>query len=57
VLPIDKVPGMHTWPFPNIPPELFEALSPDDKRLLEALTLVYLAHVQQRPRPSPITAD
>nr|WP_315528325.1 hypothetical protein [uncultured Achromobacter sp.] len=48
---------MHTWPFPNIPPELFEALSPDDKRLLEALTLVYLAHVQQRPRPSPITAD
>lgn len=48
---------MHTWPFPNIPPELFETLYSDDKRLLEALTLVYLAHVQQRQPPSPIAAD
>lgn len=48
---------MNTWPFPSIPPEAFEALSPAEKRLLEALTLVYLAHVQQRQRPSPATAD
>jgi hypothetical protein len=34
---------MHTWPFPNIPPDLFETLSSDEKRLLEAITLLVLA--------------
>lgn len=37
---------MHTWPFPNIPPKLFETLSDDERRTLEALTQTYLAHVE-----------
>jgi hypothetical protein len=51
----DKVRAMHTWPFPNIPPELFATLSDDERRTLEALTQTYLEHVahrQQRP-PTP----
>jgi hypothetical protein len=43
---------MHTWPFPNIPPELFETLSDDERTALEALTRTYLEQValrQQRP--------
>ena len=46
---------MHTWPFPNIPPALFDTLTDDERTTLEALTKTYLEHValrQQRP-PSP----
>ena len=46
---------MDTWPFPSIPPELFDTLTDDERAILEALTQTYLDHVavrQQRP-PSP----
>jgi hypothetical protein len=48
---------MHTWPFPNIPPELFETLSSDDKRLLEAITQLVLAEYLARRQRPPITID
>jgi len=45
---------MNTWPFPNIPPELFEALSDDERRTLEALTQIYLEHIAHRRQRPPI---
>ena len=48
---------MHTWPFPNIPPELFETLSDDEQRTLEALTQIYLAHIKLNQQRPPITND
>lgn len=43
---------MHNWPFPNVPPELFEMLTDDERRTLEALTQTYLEHVaHRRQRP------
>lgn len=39
---------MDTWPFPCIPPEAFEALTDNERHILEALTRTYLAHVAQR---------
>jgi hypothetical protein len=42
---------METWPYPNIPPELFETLTDDEWIILEALTQTYLEHVAQRQRP------
>lgn len=51
----DTVSAMETWPYPNIPPELFDTLTDDERTTLEALTKIYLEHValrQQRP-PSP----
>ncbi len=48
---------MHKWPFPNIPPEIFETLSDDNKRLLEALTQVTLAELLARQHRPPITND
>lgn len=39
---------MDTWPLPNIPPELFDTLTDDERRTLEALTQTYLAHVELR---------
>jgi len=48
---------MHTWPFPNIPPELFEALSDDERTTLEALTQTYLDHVARRQQRPPTPDD
>jgi hypothetical protein len=48
---------MDTWPFPNIPPKLFEALSDDDKRLLEAITQLVLAEYVARRQRTPIPND
>jgi hypothetical protein len=48
---------MHTWPFPNIPPELFETLTDDERRTLEALTQTYLEHVAHRQQRPPVAND
>lgn len=53
----DRVSVMHTWPFPGIPPELFETLTADERRTLEALTQTYLEHVAQRQQRPPVTND
>lgn len=37
---------MNYWPFHNIPPEYFAALSEIDRALLEAITLTYLAKIE-----------
>lgn len=47
---------MDTWPFPRIPPEAFEALTDDERHILEALTQTYLEHVALRQQ-RPLTAD
>lgn len=46
---------MQIWPYPNIPPELFDTLTDDERAILETLTQTYPDHValrQQRP-PTP----
>lgn len=48
---------MHTWLFPNIPPELFETLSDEERRTLEALIQTYLEHVAHRQQRPPIAND
>jgi hypothetical protein len=48
---------MHTWPFPNIPPELFEALTDDERRTLEALTQTYLEYLALRQQRPPFAND
>ncbi|WP_417219140.1 hypothetical protein [Achromobacter spanius] len=48
---------MHTWPFPNTPPKLFDALSDDERATLEALTQTYLEQVALRQQRPPITND
>jgi hypothetical protein len=53
----DRVPAMETWPYPNIPPELFDTLTDDERATLEALTRTYLEHVALRQQRPPITND
>ncbi|HCW20070.1 MAG TPA: hypothetical protein DHL02_19420 [Achromobacter sp.] len=50
-----RVAAMKTWPYPNIPPELFDTLTDDERTVLEALTQTYLDHVALRRQhpPSP----
>jgi hypothetical protein len=48
---------MNTWPFPNIPPELFETLTADERRTLEALTQTYLEHIAHRQQRPPLAND
>jgi hypothetical protein len=48
---------MQIWPFPNIPPELFETLSNDERVILEALTQAYLEQIELRQRRPPVTND
>lgn len=43
---------METWPYPNIPPELFDTLTDDERTIPAALTQTDLEQValsQQRP--------
>jgi len=53
---VDRMPAMETWPYPNIPPELFDTLTDDERTTLEALTKTYLEHVALR-RPHPPSPD
>lgn len=48
---------MLTWPYPNIPPDLFESLTADELVLLEALTQTYLEQIELRQRRPAITND
>lgn len=48
---------MESWPYPNIPPELFETLTADERAALEALTRTYLEQVTLRQQRPPITPD
>lgn len=53
----DRIPAMETWPYPNIPPELFDTLTDDERATLEALTRTYLEQVALRQQRPPITND
>jgi hypothetical protein len=39
---------METWPYTNISPADFDALTEDERQQLEALTVTYLAEVERR---------
>jgi len=48
---------MENWPYPNIPPELFDTLTDDERAILEALTQTYLDHVALRQQHPPTFDD
>ena len=50
------IEAMNTRPSPNISPELFDTLSADDKRILEALTRFMLAEYACRRQRGEGTA-
>lgn len=48
---------MQTWPFPKIPPEVFDTLTEDERITLEALTQIYLEQVALRQQRPPVPDD
>lgn len=43
-----RLTAMEAWPFDTITPQDWEALTPEEKAMLEALTAAYLAEIERR---------